>query len=406
MDYDTKQQQPPPPTPPTPPPSKTPSGKARNEYRDSRYLLNCTHQQHLRRNDQGNYTPVLVSVDKSPSKTNFYVSIHPRSYDPVRWFIHEKHRYYEYYTEHAWKDILLRQQQQQQQQQQRRRKDMTATTTSTTTHRHIIDVGGNIGYYAMYATALLGQGGVRVDVIEPNVINLRRACESLEWNGWNGSTSYDGDVTRPDIRLWNVAISESTTTKDTGTFWLLVPSNPGGARIVSKSDAEKAYQDGKAISVSPVDTITLDDFARVRGWLDDPSSVSSSIVTRIEILKIDVEQHEAHVILGAHQLLRRQVVQHIFIEVARRTYNQTLQGKALQSIIEAGYTWCGYGGFQGAQLGNTPADAVHWSTVEGDWSDHFYRFWATQPGTAMNLWFQLDRNCGRNLVWTFQSFPS
>eukprot|EP00977_Amphora_coffeiformis_P005983 scaffold1276_cov162-Amphora_coffeaeformis.AAC.3 len=361
---------------------------ARDQLRDSRYLVNCRQQQQQQQQQahNTNHTPVLVPMDKSPAVTAFYVSIHPRAYDPVRWFLYDKHRYYEYYTEHAWKDIL---------EQQRRRRRRKATTAP-----HIVDVGGNIGYYALYSAALMGKAAVEVDVIEANVVNLVRACESLELNGWNDPAVPGA----PQIRLWNVGVSNSTTMGETGIAWLLIPSNPGGARIVSKSEAQQAYEDGKAVSITPVDTTSLDDFARARGWLSNNDNSSSPVVPRIEILKIDVERHEAQVLLGARKLLQRHIVQHIFIEVARRTADPALQGRALQSLVEAGYTWCGWGGFQGAQLGNVPTETSQWHTH--DWSNHFYEFWATQPGSALNLWFQLDPTCGRNLVWTFQYFTT
>ena len=329
------------------------------------HLVNCQAFRASSSNEPNLFSQnhTMIPIDKSPSDTTFYVSIHPKSYDNVRWFLFDKHRYYEYYTEHAWKDILQRAPQ----------------------GARILDVGGNIGYYSLYSAAL---GSFAVEMFEPNSVNLLRACESMARNGWDNKELPNA----PNIHMWNWGVSDAK-----GAFWLAIPTNPGASRIVRQKEANQAQNDGKVISITKVDTITLDDFARARGWLD--SATGSSV--RMEILKIDVEHHEANVLLGARQLLQRQVVQHVFVEAAR-TSDQVLQGRALQSLIEAGYTWCGWGGFQGAQLGNVPTEAHDWPIRK--WSDRFYDFWTKQPGGAVNLWFQIDKTCGRNLFWTFHDF--
>lgn len=93
---------------------------------------------------------------------SFWISLHVPEVDVVRYVTFEHGKYYEQALSEAFAEILLS-------------TDADTTTTTTTTSKHVIDVGGNIGWYSLLSMAL----GSTVDVFEPNPLNLLRFCESL-----------------------------------------------------------------------------------------------------------------------------------------------------------------------------------------------------------------------------------
>ena len=73
-------------------------------------------------------------------------------------------------------------------------------------------------------------------------------------------------------------------------------------------------KDGSKVRYIDIDIITLDDFAAQRGWLGTATDTTQQQPQRIEILKVDVESHEAQVLLGATKLLATKQIRHVFVE--------------------------------------------------------------------------------------------
>jgi hypothetical protein len=412
-----------------------------------------------------NTDAVWVHVTKSPATNSFYIAIHNRTFDPVRWDIAVRQRYYETDLEVTWKHVLDNAI-------MRKTNDDNNNNTVTEPIR-ILDVGANIGYFGLYSAALVTASGVAtaaaaasshvnnknkhhqptvsviVDAFEPYMVNLHRTCESIQRNGWSSNewqwqredklrkkkmtrmdtvSSSSSSCATAVINLWPWGVSNHTSET---TMALIRKKNPGANRILPWNEVQEYIQNRKdVVDSTPVSvpTISLDDFARKRQWLVlQPSSLSSSssssthnesnpqqptkpqyivssTIPQIDILKIDVEKHEAQVILGATQLLQSRQVQHVFVEFARdasssslHSRDRDLSNQALHVLRQAGYTLCGWGSFQGPRLGTVPLEVLQSSNNSNDSTTFVTNFWkqvGRQRGIAVNLWWQLDPHCG------------
>lgn len=131
----------------------------------------------------------------------------------------------------------------------------------------VFDIGANTGAYALAAAAL--NPGARVIAFEP----VRRVCERLRRNAaLNGG---------------RVAVEE------------VAVSDRGGSATLYDTDAEHVYSaslDHSMLGASysrsyEVPTIALDDYCAERG------------IGRVDLVKIDVERHEAAVFRGFRRVL-------------------------------------------------------------------------------------------------------
>ena len=139
-----------------------------------------------------------------------------------------------------------------------------------------IDVGANVGYMTSVMAASAGPTG-RVLAFEPNPGLFRLLAQTT--NGWGAGC---------DVQVRPAAVSNRE-----GTAQLVIPRdahNDGLARLgTAEGDAE----------VCDVECVTLDSL------LSD---------ARVGVLKIDVEGHEAEVLQGARELLRRRQVRDVIFE--------------------------------------------------------------------------------------------
>jgi FkbM family methyltransferase len=131
------------------------------------------------------------------------------------------------------------------------------------------------------------------------------------------------------MHIWEMGLS-----KEVGSLLFCVDTgNPGAGRFIT-AEAELRIKTG----LVKIPVATLDNFARERGWFISKPN--------IEILKVDVERHEAEVFLGGKELLRSgMMVQNIITEVGRDV-DPALQVQALNLLIESGYRLAGKGGFR------------------------------------------------------------
>jgi FkbM family methyltransferase len=232
---------------------------------------------------------------------HFRMAVHAQSYDNVRWkSIYLKGEYYETLVHQRFVHILQ----------------------NAKSSQLVIDVGMNIGYYTMLSATL----GHNVIGFEINPANLIRVCESLDVNQMDDSGSASSPVAIFQRGVSNV---------NDQILRLVIPSNPGQARLVTTTtttgSSSNGSDDGAAATTAgaadTVTTITLDAFATAYNWWETRPSIA--------LLKIDVEGLEPEIILGAEQLLKTGLVQHVVTEF--RDFNTPNANQAFRILIDNGY---------------------------------------------------------------------
>ncbi len=136
-----------------------------------------------------------------------------------------------------------------------------------------VDVGADIGYYSLKAAPLVGPGG-RVLAIEPNPETLRRLRANIRENGAS------------EVVVEPVACSDSDGMLE---FFAAAEEN-AGASSLSKANAALA---GPVARSYRVRARRLDDIIRESG------------VSRVDVVKVDVEGAELLVLKGAGDTLDR-----------------------------------------------------------------------------------------------------
>ena len=175
-----------------------------------------------------------------------------------------------------------------------------------------------------------------IDTFEPNLKNRMRFCESLSANRWfhtefdplplESSSSIGGG---PIVNPYAYGVGEKE-----GTFQFTEhETNPGMGAV---SDVQLDPSNPNAIQ-----TVTLDNFARERGWFESRPNIA--------ILKVDVEGFEYAVFNGAKELLKSGMVQNVFMEISARTEEESDANIPLLEFLskEAGYRLYKTGGWSG-----------------------------------------------------------
>jgi len=175
------------------------------------------------------------------------------------------------------------------------------------------DVGANIGYYTIFASEVCSKGEVHAFEIDPHFIQLTR--KSLKANHTTAT-------------LNNNAVSNKTgdTVGYSGEF--------------GKTSIDSTTTTGS----QAVDTITIDDYAANNPYPD--------------VMKIDVEGFERHVLEGAEQVLEEGYPETMFLEVhPPKIQNYGGQVQHILNLIESyGYT---YIPIENHRNGNAKAQELH-----------------------------------------------
>jgi FkbM family methyltransferase len=157
----------------------------------------------------------------------------------------------------------------------------------------VFDVGTNIGEVCMTAAGLVGPGGM-VYAFEPDPVSFRKLTGNLALNRFG------------NIFASNIGLGEAPATLQ---MKVDCPTNRGGNRI------QREPGPGESFSIH---LDTLDRF------------VAQRELTRLDMIKIDVEGYELAVLKGAHQSLTR-FRPRLFVEVSERNLRQ--QGASAAQLI-------------------------------------------------------------------------
>jgi FkbM family methyltransferase len=236
----------------------------------------------------------------------------------------------------------------------------------------IYNYSGNIGYYSLVSASM---GDFKIDSFEPNLKNALRFCESLVMNSWKNEQEQESadqgalfdpvvPLGRPSVNIWPAGVSDTT-----GTLRFFESyGNPGAGRFTSNFGNNRT--DYMELPVT-----TLDVFAEERGWFESRP--------RIAIMKVDVERHEANVLVGAEKLLKAGIVQNIFTETSLEDPERRhIEAAALELLVKAGYKLRGQGGWSGPGKDNPWPNDEH--LVE-----HIFDYLERENVEYLNLWWSL-----------------
>lgn len=165
----------------------------------------------------------------------------------------------------------------------------------------LIDVGTNIGQTAM-TFSKIGGGNSIVYGFEPDLVNYSKAIENLKINSF------------ANIHLLNIGLGSKP-----GKLHLKIntPSNRGGSRIDQTASANSFE-----IPIETLDNI-----------------IEQKKITKIDLIKIDVEGFELEVIKGAKEVLKKHKPK-LFIEVDDNNLKEqnTSAKELIEYLLTFGYT--------------------------------------------------------------------
>ncbi len=169
----------------------------------------------------------------------------------------------------------------------------------------ILDIGANIGYYAVMESKVIGSSG-KITAIEPMLPNIEMLRRNIELNGVE------------NIDVVHGAVSEST---GTGQMYMSSHSN---LHTFHKDGSAAAYLESTSVDVP---TFTLRDAAARSG-------------TRAELIRMDVEGHEVEILGQLVDLVREDVMtpQVIFETHLSRYTSENDFAPVLSDLFSLGYS--------------------------------------------------------------------
>jgi FkbM family methyltransferase len=181
-----------------------------------------------------------------------------------------------------------------------------------------VDVGANEGYFTVMASALVGAGG-RVVAIEPQASVADVLDANLKLNGCS-----------------NVNVVRTAVGDTAGVLTLhIMPSVNNGASSATPPVRYRTRREHVA-------QVKLDDLL-----------VSCGVET-VDLMKIDVEGYESHVIEGAREALRRGTVKHVALELHPRQLRALgttsedvvllMESLGFACTVNGDSAWCVHGG--------------------------------------------------------------
>lgn len=129
----------------------------------------------------------------------------------------------------------------------------------------VLDLGANIGYYAVLFAKRVGKGG-RVFAFEPDPRNLPVLRKNVEANGYK-----------------NVTVVEKAVSDRNGKLKLF---------LTGTSDSNSIYEFSKGLPSVEVETVSLDEFFREYGG-------------KVDIVKMDIQGAEYAALMGMKELVKK-----------------------------------------------------------------------------------------------------
>jgi len=164
-----------------------------------------------------------------------------------------------------------------------------------------IDLGSNIGYYAVIESNMIGKSG-KIFAIEPSPINFPILKLNLENQKKNNFLTY------------NIAIGDKNEEME-----FIISSKSNWSKI--RMNNEKINPEDKIIKI-PVKT--LDSF------------VKENNITKIDLLRMDVEGFEYNIILGANNVLEKYKPK-IFVEIHKMYLGKEKTSEIFNELKNKGY---------------------------------------------------------------------
>jgi FkbM family methyltransferase len=166
----------------------------------------------------------------------------------------------------------------------------------------VVDIGANIGYYALLEARLVGNNG-KIYAIEPVRQNVELLRKNIEINGYSNIMSYElaiGDV------------------NGVNSMYITKQRNKHTFREVVGTRKEK-YVTGKI----DVEVVTLDDFLQNKLYPN--------------VIRMDVEGYEYQIIKGMKNTLQKKLPLKIFVEFHFHLLKQHESIEILETLKDAGF---------------------------------------------------------------------
>lgn len=166
----------------------------------------------------------------------------------------------------------------------------------------VLDIGCNIGYYAIMELGLIGKEGTLI-AVEPSASNIELARRNLSLNGYD------------DVEIHHKAISDSKGIKE------LFMSEMSNLHTFHASEKSKAHLSGTTVEVE-VDTV--------------PGVMNGR---HVDLIRMDVEGHEVEVFNGMLPAIETgNMSPMIIFEIHRTRYGEDHDMREpLRRLFKAGY---------------------------------------------------------------------
>lgn len=314
------------------------------------------------------YEKAHITLTTTPHP--FYVSLHPKELDPVRYSVFEARKYYESGLSQAISDVFDRKRIGNYHEQQDTRTRSSPTERSAVKNRSIfLDVGANVGWFSLLAAS----HGAQVYTFEPNIVNMVRYCESVVLNGWDVQQQqqqqrYGSRYVVPYLK----GVSDVHGVQQ--TFYAVDGTNPGSYSF-SKNvvDIWNRKHASDAKEIGSLTMVSLDVLAEEQGWLETRPSIG--------FLKIDVEGLEAAVIRGATKLLQGGMVENVAMEL-KKEQKEEEKREIVRILYTAGYDLYKHGRYKGPVNSVRGGKYKTWEALADDIVNGVY---------AENVWFRISR---------------
>jgi len=162
----------------------------------------------------------------------------------------------------------------------------------------VLDIGANIGYFALMESKIIGPSG-KVYAVEPSPVNYQRLNENIKLNKFN------------NIETFNLALGDRI-----GTAEMFISNKSNWSRLIKRDLPDKVNQ------IVDVEIQTVDHFLK-----DKPKPT---------FIRMDVEGYEINIIRGMTQTLNLEKLG-VFIELHPSILSKNDVAKIFHAFREKGF---------------------------------------------------------------------